>query len=378
LILERYDCGALTVSTAGGGGGIVVDAVLNGDTGLLDQGFTAVDSDASGACGDAGVISTAGGGSIIRSDGPDGCVGQIGSHIGAGGLVVGEGCGQIQLLAPGVPGCNYPACTSSGAVAPSPEPLPSRVTRSAVDHRYNCKTTYDFGVGWEIDPCTEVPAPHVDNLVAALGGPGIPAGYTQWTAAGYPCSPGSLVVPAGDYYIDCANFRPGDVSFQGGNIILEGNVAITGGASLTVNSNPAITEGTVFFRTGGSLSMTGGSLTLNHATVYIPDHLNTGISITGGDIFWTAPTTGVFEDLAMWYESTQDVKFAGGGVLELDGVFFAPVAPINYQGNGGQSQVSAQFVARRFAVDGNGTLVVRPSYDRAVLFPRPIGGALIR
>ena len=77
----------------------------------------------------------------------------------------------------------------------------------------------------------------------------------------------------------------------------------------------------------------------------------------------------MFQDLALWYDSTQAVKFAGGGVLDLDGVFFAPEALIAYQGNGGQSQVSAQFIARRLTVGGNGTLVVRPSWERAVLFP---------
>ncbi len=368
LILERYDCAALSVNTSGGGGGIVVDAVLNGDTGLLDQGFIAVDSDASAGCGGPGVIVTSGGGSIIRSDGPDGCAGQIGSHIGPGGFTVGEGCGQIQLLAPGVPGCNWPACTSSGVIAPDPIPRRGRITRAPVDHRFNCKTTYNFGVGWEIDPCTETPAPHIDNLVAALGGPGIPPGYTEWSTLGHGCNVGSVVVPPGDYYIDCPNFRPGDVTFQGGNIVFEKNLSLTGSDTLVIN-NPAITESTVFFRSTGALSMTGGSLTINHAMVYMSDHHQTNISITGGDIVWSAPETGVFQDLALWYDSEQEVKFAGGGILDLDGVFFAPVALISYAGNGGQSQVSAQFVARRLSVGGNGTLVVRPSWERAVLFP---------
>jgi hypothetical protein len=370
LILERYECDALSVNTSGGGGGIVVDAVLNGDTGLLDQGFIAVDSDASAGCGGPGVIGTSGGGALIRSDGPDGCVGQIGSHVGPGGLTVGEGCGQIQLIAPGVPGCNWPACTNSGLIAPDPVPRRKRITRAPVDHRYNCKSSYNFGVGWEIDPCTETPAPYIDNMVASLGGPGIPVGYLAWQAdLSNACSPAApLVVPPGNYYIDCPNFRPGDVTFQGGNIIFEKNLSMTGSDTLVIN-NPAVTESIVFFRSTGAISMTGGSLTINHATVHMSDHHNTDISITGGDISWSAPTTGVFQDLALWYESTQDVKFAGGGALDLDGVFFAPVAEIGYQGNGGQSQVSAQFVSRRLRVGGNGTLVVRPSWERAVLFP---------
>jgi hypothetical protein len=367
LILERYDCSALSVNTSGGGGGIVVDAVLN-DDGALDQGFIAVDSVASGSCGGPGVIDTSGGGSIIRADGPDGCAGQIGSHIGAGGNSVGEGCGQIQLLAPGVPGCNWPACTNSGVIAPDPVPRRERITRAPVDHRYNCKTNYTFGVGWEIDPCTTVPAPppYIDLMVSALSGPGLPPGYTPWP---YACNPALLVVPAGDYYIDCANFRPDNVIFEGGNVVFSGNVRLTGSASLTFNSDPAITESIIYFRSGGALTMTGGALTINNATVYISDHNQSEFSLTGGDITWSAPETGRFQDLALWYESAQEAKFAGGGAVDLDGVFFAPWADIAYAGNGGQAQVSAQFISRGLKVSGNGTLVVRPSWERAVLFP---------
>lgn len=369
LILERYDCAALSVNTSGGGGGIIVDAVYNPDTGQLDQGFIAVDSDASGSCGGQGVVSTSGGGALLRADGPDGCVGQIGTHVGAGGLLVGEGCGQIQLIAPGVPGCNYPACTESGTIAPDPVPRRSRITRAPVDHRYNCKTSYNFGVGWEIDPCLDPPAPHIDNLVASLSGPGAPAGYTDWTAAGFPCSPSGLVIPPGDYYIDCANFRPDNVTFQSGNLVFRRNLALTGGSSLTINADPSSTEATVFFQAGGAISMTGGSLTMLNTMVFVEDDSQSDISITGGDIVWSAPETGLFQDLALWHDSEEEVKFSGGGGIDLDGVFFAPVAEISYSGGGAQAQVSAQFISRRLTVGGNGTLVVRPSFERAVLFP---------
>ncbi|NND04669.1 MAG: hypothetical protein HKN91_17985 [Acidimicrobiia bacterium] len=168
LVLERYDCNAMSASGGGASnGGILVDAVLNPDTGELDPGYIAVDSDATGSCGGNGVIDVNGSNGFIRADGRDGCTAQVGSHTGAGGLTVGEGCGQIQLLAPGTPGCNYPACTSGGTVAPDPSTRTERITRAPVDHRYNCKASYPFPAGWSIDPCTGTPDPHIVVLVAS-------------------------------------------------------------------------------------------------------------------------------------------------------------------------------------------------------------------
>lgn len=53
----------------------------------------------------------------------------------------------------------------------------------------------------------------------------------------------------------------------------------------------------------------------------------------------------------------------------LEGVFFAPWARVTYQGNGVQQNVDAQFVVRKLSASGQGILVVRPRYERAVLFP---------
>lgn len=106
VILERYDCDAISAEGSGGGqGGILTDAVLNTDTGLLDPGHISVDSDGSSGCTLDGVIDVDGGDAFIRADGPEGCSGQLGTHSGAGGLTVGEGCGSIQVLAEGSPGC---------------------------------------------------------------------------------------------------------------------------------------------------------------------------------------------------------------------------------------------------------------------------------
>jgi len=389
LILERYDCDALSAGGGGGGtGGIIVDAVFNPDTGELDNGYIAIDSDASGTCGAKGVVSTNGSSALIRSDGAAGCAGQIGTHVGPGSLLVGEGCGQIQLIAPGVPGCNYPACTNGGVIAPDPSRRRDRITRAPVDHLYNCKANYPFPIGWEIDPCTETPAPYIDNLVAALGGTGAVGGYDSWTGAGYPCNPNfDIVVPAGNWHVDCSDFRPREtVLFQAGNVIFDGGITLNSDAVLAFNSDPLIAfpfgpdgdESIVYVRDGLVSKGAQASLIAHETMIYLSD--TSEITMAGGSglVFWSAPTDGLFENLALWSESADDVKFSGGSGLSLEGVFFSPWGAITYTGSGSQVQVSAQFIARRLEVGGNGRLVVRPSFTRAVLFPFDPQSQLIR
>ncbi len=387
LILERYECDALSVNTSGGNSGIIVDSVWNTDKGRLDPGYIAVDSDGS-SCGPKGVVAVNGGGSILRADGPDGCAGQLGSHIDpVSGLLSGEGCGEIQLIAPGVPGCIHPACTSSGLVAPDPIPRKDRITRAPVDHTYNCKNSYPMPAGWEIEGCSDTPDPHIDDLVADLGGVGTPAGYNSWTGAGYACNPDPMIAPPGDWHVDCNDFKPkGTISFLKGNVVFDGDVTLGGAANLAINANASTpfphtsghTEGIVFFRDGTLTKSAQSSLFIHHSTVYMS--VTSAVKMTGGSggVGWAAPSTGDFTGLALWYESADKATFSGSAGLMLDGVFFAPWATIDYGGSGTQEQVSAQFIARKLEVSGNGSLVVRPRFDSAVKFPLEPQSQLIR
>lgn len=394
LILERYDCDAITAAGSGGGnGGIVVDAVLNTDTGELDPGYIAVDSDATGVCVGDGVLDVDGGNAYIRADGPTGCPTETGAHIGAGGLTVGEGCGALRLLAPGTPGCNYPACTSSGTVAPDPSAGSERVTRAPVDHRFNCKAAYPMPVGWEIDPCPDAPAPYIDNLVAAYGGSGTtPAGFNSWTGAGYPCSveggPGTeIIAPAGDWHVDCDPFEVKRTAvFRDGDVIFEGDVVIEASGVLALNSKPAggfpynpDSDAAIAYMRDGDLSKAGdGSLLLYNTMMYYSASSSITMSGGTGSLVWTGPQSGNFEALSMWSESSSTNQLAGQASLDLEGVFFAPWARIIYSGNGVQQQVAAQFISRTLSSAGQGLLVVRPNFDRAVLFPADPNTQLIR
>jgi len=394
LILERWDCDSLVAEGSGGGlGGIVTDAVYNTDIMELDPGWAAVDSDGSGGgCIGDGVIDVDGSNAYVRADGPPGCPTQTGTHIGGGGLTVGEGCGEIRVLAPGTPGCNQPACTSSGTVNPEPRALPRRVTRAPVDHRYNCKGSYNFGVGWEIDPCTDPPAPYVDNLVAAYGVAGTsPGGFTRWTTLGHPCTvegpPGTTITVSGNVHVDCADFVvKRNVYLTGGDVIFDGNVTVESSGTLAINSDvsgpmpftQASTAAVVFMRDGEVRKAGQANLILHRTMMYLADTSWLTMQGGGGTLYWTAPTTGNFEDLALWSEGTSTHQFAGQALLELEGVFFTPVATALYRGQGNQEQVSAQFIARKLRSTGQGLLIVQPRYDQAVLFPDSLAVQLIR
>ena len=390
VILERYDCDALVAEGSGNGtGGIWVDVVVHPD-GSISEGFATVDSDGTGVgCATDGVLDVDGLNAQIRADGPAGCAGQAGSHPGPGGALVGEGCGVIQVLAPGTPGCNPSACTSSGSVLPDPTSLGRRVTRAPIDHRYNCKAAYTMPVRYEIRPCPNTPDPKIDNLVATLGGAGVPAGYQTWTGLSLPCTvagePSTLVTANGNLYIDCAELNiKRSVEITGGNVVFEGNAVIEGHGSLSINgqvgdpTTPGLDAVIVYFR-GGVLYKAGqGTFRAHNTTAYMSATSTlTMLGGSNGTLLWTAPTTGQFDHLALWSETAAIHELAGQSYLDMVGIFFTPAAQVLYRGNGVQHQIEAQFVARKLKSSGQGILILRPSFDSAVLIPDDIV-ALIR
>ena len=382
VILERYDCDAIVAEGSGGGtGGIWVDVVVHPDN-TISPGYITVDADATGAdCGPDGVMDVDGSNAQIRADGPEGCEQQIGSHVGPTGALVGEGCGIIRILAPGTPGCNPAACTSSGIVLPDPNALGRRVTRAPIDHRYNCKASYSFGAGWEIRPCPDAPAPHIDNLVAALGGGGAPLGYDTWTGLGHPCTvqgpPGTLITVTGNIYVDCPVLSiKRAVHLVGGNVVFAGDVTVEGQGTLAINGwigdplKPGLDAIEVFFR-DGLLEKAGQATFIAHnATVYMsPTSMLTMLGGGNGTLIWTAPDVGDFAHLALWSDAPHVHDLAGQAYLDLRGVFFTPKATVLYRGNGFQHQVEAQFVTLQLKSQGQGVLILRPNFDAAVLIP---------
>jgi len=134
----------------------------------------------------------------------------------------------------------------------------------------------------------------------------------------------------------------------------------------------------VFLRNGTLKKAGQASLYLYNTTLYVSK--TSTISQTGGsgEVRWISPNQGDFEDLALWSDSPIRHKFAGQAALTLEGTFFAPLAIIEYTGNGSQQQVRAQFIAHKLHAGGNGALVVSPEFGRAVTFPTNPTTDLIR
>ena len=383
VILHRYNCDVLVAEGSGSQeGGVQLEAVFNPNTGKLVPGTAVVDSDATGSgCGMDGTIDIDGSKTLIRADGPPGCDDQIGTHIGQGGLTVGEGCGQIRTLAPGTPGCYLPACSSTGLILPDPQVLEGRVTRAPMDHFFNCKESYPFPAGWEIEGCESAALPLIDTLIAAYGTVGdTPPGFQTWTGMGYGCSvegpPGPPITVSGDTRVDCPTFAvKRGVNFQTGSVIFDGDVAITGNGEMSINTasggaGTSATDPAVVYLRDGELSKAGGSdLYVANALLYVSATSTVTASGGSGVLSWTAPDSGDFLNLALWSDSATVHELSGQSFLALEGVFFAPLARIDYRGNGATHQVQAQFIALELRVLGNGRLVIEPVWDRLIQFP---------
>lgn len=368
LLLERTDCRTVTASGGGSGSsGIVVGSVFDPATGRSFPGLLASDSDGTTNCSSDGTMDAGGSGSVIRADGPPGCPSE--SAPGTG-----RACGTIRLFAPGTPGCNFPACTATGTIRPDPIALKERITREAVDHRFNCKATYP--ASYLIDGCDDPPDPNIDELIAALQGPGQPAGYASFTGAGYSCNEsGNRIVPPGNWYVDCSLSVSGSVIFTGGNVVFANGFSVQSSGLLAVNTTavaltPATNAAVAYVQSGEVKKAGQGRIMFNNTFVYFSPTSTVSMSGGSGALVWIAPLSGDFEDLALWSDSTLDHKLAGQANINLEGLFFTPLARVTYQGNGSQVQVAAQFISRKLEVGGNGNLLIKPRLDRAVIIPR--------
>ncbi len=288
---------------------------------------------------------------------------------------------------------------SCGLLNPQPTRRYARATRSAVDHRFNCRTGYPDYHGIPILDCPAAGAQpaYVDDLRQQLGPTGAPIGYQRWRSR-YSCS--SPTVPAslpGNWWIDCADFRPGSstVNFTGGNVVFDGDITMNGGSLRFNTANPTASlasaclttvvdcvddsaaDAAFVFLRNGDLKMTGGVLDVNRAALFLDDG---DIQISGGaPPRWTAPRVGPFTALALWAEEPSTrFRINGGASMELEGVFFTPEADaFTLAGGSPLIPQKAQFISYRLAVSGGGTLALDPEGLSLLEFP-PEPAVLIR
>lgn len=389
-VLERHQCNAIELD---GQGGIIAGPVVDGAT--VEPGTIAVDSDGEPSCGTT--VSLTSNNNVVRADGPTGCSGELTPGTG-------EGCGRIELFADGPPGCVAPACSkhASATLAPSPQKVSSLVTRAPVDHKYDCKSSYVSSTWWsqqpDIAPCpaSAVRPAYISALIAAMPATGAPAGWQVYPRPSTsdtcshttgPNDPSNLItVPSGNWYIDCPTLAISRAFvFQGGNLLFRGSLDVAGQADFRVNTanttatypwaengafvanQHASQAAYMYFRTGATFSKGAqAAMTINNTVGYFSSGTTITLGGGSGSLRWTAPTTGPFQDLALWSDSTVDASFGGQTSLTMEGAFFTPLSRLVYSGQG-DNDVTAQFIARKIRATGQGAVNLTPT--RGVPFP---------
>jgi hypothetical protein len=281
-----------------------------------------------------------------------------------------------------------------------------RATRAPIDWRYNCKRgpnvftpAYPAYHGVPMADCpvdVNLP-PFVDQFTALIGTSGQPVGFPRWTDTKSCNVPTGSVVINDNVWVDCNQLSVGsgtDLVFNG-NVVFDGTVKMTGGS---IRFNPANDQSTLgsgclmtinafclsqssqnaawaYFR-NGDLNVTGGTIRLDHTLIF---QKGGAIKDTGGVApVWSPPAEGPFKSLSLWSDAHTGYTVAGGGGLDLKGVFFTPEAdPFKITGGGGVNQQHAQFVSYHLDISGSGTLKLAPDLEEYVAIP-PKAGTLIR
>jgi len=208
----------------------------------------------------------------------------------------------------------------------------------------------------------------------------------------------------------------GESALVNGNTYFGGGVFLSGGSVFTLQGTPLGTtcdeatfltstascvkqsftngsdgEAFSYFALGSEgIATNGGTLTLNKVSVFMEgDTTDSGtagprLNLAGGaNISWFPPTTGPFEHLSLWSDKVTDGsnasrhEIAGGGSIDIDGIFFTPVGHMHLTGNSNVVPQNAQFWSRVLTQSGGGVFRLVPD-GRFIMVPITRGSALIR
>jgi hypothetical protein len=163
------------------------------------------------------------------------------------------------------------------------------------------------------------------------------------------------------------------VTFADGNVVFDGQVRVFG--SLTINPGGA-EDHVVYLREGEFEKDAQATVSMEHTFVYLEDGR---VDFNGGSggLVWSAPDGlgfdpwgPLFDDLALWSESSEEHRIGGQAGNDLEGTFFTPNAnPFVLSGQGSQFQTKAQFLTRRLELSGQAEVVMSPNPDRVTLIP---------
>jgi hypothetical protein len=106
-------------------------------------------------------------------------------------------------------------------------------------------------------------------------------------------------------------------------------IVITGGLNSKGNSTLACT--------GCMLYVVGGSSSIN---------ANSTISIS-------APTTGPYAGVAVWFGDNSSVTWNGGNSSSFSGTIYAPKADVSYSGNAASASTCTRLISASLSLSGN-------------------------
>jgi hypothetical protein len=217
------------------------------------------------------------------------------------------------------------------------------------------------------NPPTTGMAPAADPL--SISAPTPATGTCSGSSCNISNSGNNNVSEPSSTYTSISNSGNGNMTLAGGTVIT-GNLTNSGNGNLTLGAgnytiggnfstsgNGAVTLGAGLYIVEGNLDLEGnGNLTGSGVTFYV-EGSNT---VTGnGSMNLSAPTSGVYSGVLFYQASTdsQAVRITGNGGDNLEGILYAPDAPITLTGNG-SLDVSLDIISDSMTVAGNGSITV--------------------
>jgi hypothetical protein len=301
------------------------------------------------------------------------------------------------------------ATASDGGPKLAPQPIGAarQLTRSPVDHLFNCLAQYRLtSNSWEpaqpIEGCPDAgsrPA-YIKELASALQTT-TPATYGVITGAD--CTGTRVINGAVDgryWRIQCADsgpevFNPTAMVFNDVEVVVSDNrIALGSFNSLVINGR--VGHGAILYVRNGDITKGAqSSITISNTFTYLH---NGTINIGAGApvVTWRAPLgpgvvancdgylgtglppVGCFSPLAMWTNSSAEHFLGGQPPLNIAGTFFTPNAqPFNLSGQASQILNEAQFFTSRLELSGQGAITLVPNPSTNVPTP-DYGTGLIR
>lgn len=230
-----------------------------------------------------------------------------------------------------------------------------------------------------------------------------------WFAGNQSLSPGTVIVNGNAVFNQGISIGNGNLLEVRGNSQFKGTIGINGGGVFRLKGNPTGTACTVpgepgtqfvsspttctrtsssnaamafLSSTVGALDQNGGLVDLQHVMLYADNGPVLKLGGNGG-ISWSPPTEGPFKQLALWSDKVATSangthhSIAGGGTINLGGVYFSPTGWFEITGNSDISPQTAQFWTGVLQQNGGATFKMTPDGSN-IGVPVALGTTLIR